>query len=152
MSENVPIQALIPVMEEAFRRGKSFRLPIRGTSMLPLLVEGRDAVILEKPTGPLTAGDIPLYRRSDGTYVLHRVVAVEGSAYVLCGDNQTVPEHGITDAAVCAVVTAIERDGKRVELTDPDYRRYCRKMLRDPSRRYLFRRLRYDVSRFFKPN
>ncbi len=152
MAENVPIQALVPVMEEAFRRGKSFRLPIRGTSMLPLLVEGRDAVILEKPAGPLAAGDIPLYRRADGSYVLHRIVSVEGDGYVLCGDNQIAPEHGITDDAVCAVVTAIERDGKRVELTDPDYRRYCQKMLRDPTKRYFFRRLRGSVARLIKPN
>lgn len=152
MTENVPIEALIPVMEEAFRRGKSFRLPIRGTSMLPLLVEGRDAVILAKPSGALAAGDIPLYRRSDGTYVLHRVVAVEGSAYVLCGDNQTAPEHGVTDADVCAVVTAIERDGKPVELTDPAYCRYCRKMLRDPTKRYFFRRLRGSIAKVLRPN
>jgi hypothetical protein len=145
MAENVPIQALVPVMEEAFRRGKSFRLPIRGTSMLPLLVEGRDAVILEKPAGPLAAGDIPLYRRADGSYVLHRIVAVEGDGYVLCGDNQSEPERGITDDAVCAVVTAIERDGRPIELTDPDYRRYCEKMLGDPTKRYFFRRLRGSV-------
>ena len=62
MTENLPIEALIPVMDEAFRRGKSFRLPIRGTSMLPLIRYKVDPVtILPLDREPLE-GDIVLFR------------------------------------------------------------------------------------------
>lgn len=89
----------------------------KGTSMLPLLRQHRDLVIIEPPRGPLRKYDIPLYRRDTGEYVLHRVVQVRRDGYVLCGDNQWRREFGITDRHIIGVLTAFVRDGKEIPVT-----------------------------------
>lgn len=92
-------------------------LVISGSSMFPFLHHRRDTVYLSKVTEPLKAGDMILYRRLTGQYVLHRIVRAERGRYVLLGDRQTVMEPGIRDSQILAVVTAVRRDGK---LLKPD--------------------------------
>ena len=53
-------------------------LVVSGTSMAPFLAPDRDRVFLSAVTRPLKAGDIVLYQRDCGTYVLHRIVRVDG--------------------------------------------------------------------------
>lgn len=148
MSEKVSMQDLIPFMEEAFENGQSFKIPIKGTSMLPLLVEGRDYVILEKPCGNLSVGDLPLYKRNDGTFVLHRIVGKkEDGSYVLCGDNQFLKEYGITDENVIGVVTSIIRDGKTFSVEDEKYKKYVHRSLKFLNVRYPYKRFRFLLSK-----
>ena len=53
-------------------------VPITGTSMLPLLKEGRDLVELESCSQErLKKGDVVLYKKNDGTLVLHRIIKTE---------------------------------------------------------------------------
>ena len=48
-----------------------------GDSMLPLIRQGRDLVLVSrKPEGRLKKYDVPLYRRDSGQYVLHRILKV----------------------------------------------------------------------------
>ena len=54
-----------------------------GTSMLPLIRQGRDLIVIEKPKGRLGKYDIPLYKRAGGQYVLHRVVKVLPEGYIV---------------------------------------------------------------------
>ena len=54
-----------------------------GTSMMPLLREGRDVMIIERPKGRLKKYDVPLYIRPDGMYVLHRILRVRKNDYVI---------------------------------------------------------------------
>lgn len=87
-------------------------LVISGSSMYPFLHHRRDTVYLSKVTGLLKRGDMILYRRPSGQYVLHRILRVGQGTYDLLGDRQTVVEPGIRDSQVLAVVTAVRRDGK----------------------------------------
>ena len=59
-----------------------------GDSMRPLIRQGRDLLIIEKPQGRLRKYDVPLYKRDSGQYVLHRILKVRDSDYVICGDNR----------------------------------------------------------------
>ena len=95
-----------------------------GTSMLPLIRQGKDLLIIEPPDGRLKKYDIPLYRRDSGQYVLHRVLKVREQDYVLCGDHQWRKETGITDRYVIGVLKALVRDGKECPLTGWKYRLY----------------------------
>ncbi len=95
-----------------------------GTSMMPLLREGRDVMIIERPTGRLKKYDVPLYIRSDRTYVLHRILKVRRDDYVICGDHCIKKEYGITDSDIVGVLTGIIRDGKTVSVTSPKYKLY----------------------------
>ena len=69
-----------------------------GVSMRPMLRNRRDRIIL-RPVGEerLCKWDLPLYRRPDGKYVLHRIIGVEDGYYIIRGDNtyakEKVPEY-----------------------------------------------------------
>ncbi len=95
-----------------------------GDSMLPLIRQGRDLLVIERPRGRLKKYDVPLYRRDSGKYVLHRVLKVRRDDYVICGDNRWAKETGITDRHVIGVLTAVVRAGKEIPVTDRRYRLY----------------------------
>ena len=87
-------------------------LVISGNSMNPFLVHGRDTVYLSKVKHPLKKGDMILYRRDNGAYILHRICQVDGETYTLVGDAQTQLEPGVRQDQVLAVVNAVCRKGK----------------------------------------
>lgn len=95
-----------------------------GDSMHPLIRQDRDILIIEKPNGRLKKYDVPLYKRDNGQYVLHRVLKVRKDDYVICGDNRYSKEYGITDRHIIGVLTAVVRDGKEMPITDLWYRLY----------------------------
>lgn len=96
-----------------------------GDSMLPLIRQGRDIMLIERrPDGRLKKYEVPLYRRDSGQYVLHRILQVRKDDYVLCGDNRWQRETGITDRHIIGVLTAVIRDGKKLPVTDKRYRAY----------------------------
>ena len=71
---------------------------VTGVSMLPMLRQGEDRVLLVRPTLPLPPDAVALYRRGQD-YVLHRVIGYGNGVYILRGDNcaaeETVPEEQI---------------------------------------------------------
>lgn len=95
-----------------------------GDSMMPLIRQDRDLLIIEKPCGRLKKYDVPLYKRDNGQYVLHRILKVREGDYVICGDNRYVKEYGITDRQIIGVLKAVVRDGKEVSVTNRKYRVY----------------------------
>lgn len=95
-----------------------------GNSMMPLLRQGKDLMVIEKPKGRLKKYDVPLYKRDNGQYVLHRILKVRENDYVICGDNRWQREYGITDRHIIGVLTAVVRDGKTIPVTDPKYQAY----------------------------
>lgn len=125
--KKVRLSQMLPAMEATLSAGGTVKLPITGTSMLPLLVAGRDNVVLKKADLPLRRFDLPLYRRKDGAFVLHRVIAVEkDGTYTMCGDNQWVKELGVSGEQIIGVVTEVERKGKRISVRSFGYRAYVR--------------------------
>ena len=110
LNKEVGLDDVMQIIAEKLEAGGSVTFNPKGTSMLPMLRDGDDTVVLSKPKGRLHLFDLPLYRRKDGSYVLHRVVnfGSDGS-YTMCGDNQFAVEKGITDDDVIGVVTAFYR-------------------------------------------
>ena len=126
MSEKiVRLEQLMPLIRERLEQGHTVSFFPRGISMLPMLRQGRDSVILAPLPEKLKKYDLPLYQREDGAYVLHRIVKV-GETYTCVGDNQFELERGLEHRQMIALVTAFERDGRRIEVSDPGYRLYCR--------------------------
>ena len=105
-------QVLMPALLALLEETESVPLVISGSSMTPFLVHGRDAVYLSKTAAPLKRGDMILYRRDSGAYILHRIFRAERDVYTLVGDAQTALEPGIRADQVLAVVTAVNRKGK----------------------------------------
>lgn len=109
--QKTELAVLMPLVLETLNAGHEVTFSPRGSSMLPMFREGRDTVTLSRPQGKLKKYDIPLYRRENGQFVLHRVVRV-GDTYTCMGDNQFAPEHGIADGQIIAVCTSFTRKGK----------------------------------------
>lgn len=88
-------------------------VPTKGTSMWPLLQEGKSWVQLAARDGrPLRAGDVVLYRRADGKLVLHRIIRVlQADTYLLCGDHQWKPEEQVKDEQIIAIAQGFVRNG-----------------------------------------
>ncbi|MBR5586876.1 MAG: S24/S26 family peptidase [Clostridia bacterium] len=121
MKRVVEMKKLEPSIKEIVAAGGNVKLTVTGKSMLPILMEYRDSVILEK-TSKLKKGDIALYRRSNGDYVLHRVVKIKKDGIAMCGDNQKVIEYPIMPEQIIATCSAIIRKGKRIEKNNFVYR------------------------------
>ncbi len=96
----------------------------KGKSMMPLLREGRDVMIIKRPACRLRRYDVALYKRPSGSYILHRVLKVTESGYVMCGDHCTEREYGITDGEVIGVLVGVIRDGKHITTDNFFYRLY----------------------------
>ena len=122
---SVHMQDLMPVFQETLAQGKTVRFSPRGVSMLPMLRQGIDTVTLSPVSGKLKKYDIPLYKRDDGAYILHRVLKVQ-QTYTCIGDNQYLYEPGVRDDQIIAVVTAFTRGKKQVSINNFGYRLYVR--------------------------
>lgn len=115
----------MPLIRETLANGNSVTLAPNGTSMLPMLRQGIDTVTLSPLPARLRKFDIPFYQRSNGQYVLHRVVTV-GDTYTCIGDNQFVFEHGLRHDQMIAVVTSFTRGDMVYSVNSLRYRLYCR--------------------------
>lgn len=125
--------------------------PFKGTSMLPMLRQGKDVFIVEKSgTDRCKRGDVVLYRRPPDQYVLHRIIAVRESDYVILGDNCIAREYGITDADILGVMTGFIRNGKEHSVHEFGYRAYCAIWMRTRALRVGWLRLKGAVRRKFK--
>ncbi len=97
--------------------------PVVGDSMLPMLDEKKDSVKIVPVSGELKKYDLPLYRRPDGKYVLHRIIGVGDGYYVIRGDN-TYQKEKVPRRWVVGVTEGFFKDGKYVPVTHPEYVKY----------------------------
>lgn len=106
--------------------GDFIAIPV-GTSMYPMLRNRRDSVWLVKYDGNgLKKYDLPVYKRLDGTQVMHRCLGKDENGYIMCGDNQWVLEHGIHDDQIIAVAKGFYRDEKYISTNNIFYKLYYR--------------------------
>lgn len=92
-------------------------VPIKGTSMWPLLKEGTSQVQLTaKDKKQCKKGDVILYRREDGTLVLHRIIKRgERDTFLVCGDHQWKLEEAVREEQILAVAQGFFRNGCYVD-------------------------------------
>lgn len=96
-----------------------------GWSMFPMLRNRRDRVIvLPKGDERLKKYDLPLYRRPDGKYILHRIIGVKDGMYIIRGDNTYVKEH-VPESWVLGYVSEFYRNGKHHICSARGYRFYA---------------------------
>jgi len=94
-------------------------ITLTGDSMFPLWRHKSNWVVLTKCDSTiLKIGDIPLYRRNSGQYVLHRIIRVNNGCYDLCGDAQTLIEHNVRAENIIGVVKSFSRKGKNYSCSD----------------------------------
>lgn len=116
----------LPQIKAALQSGKMVEFETHGISMLPLLHDGGDKVILTKALSELSLGDVALCKTDDGRYVLHRVIAKEKGNYILKGDNCVTTECCLSDYDVIGVADSFIRRGKVISVSDKKYLFYVR--------------------------
>ena len=109
----VDFATLYPLIRDAIDQGKDFSFTAFGHSMFPYIKGGVDRVFLSPLNKTPKKGDVLFYRRTDGTFVLHRLIKQENDSLVFCGDNQFVLEKGIKEHQLIARLSKRVR-GKRI--------------------------------------
>ena len=94
-----------------------------GVSMMPLLRQRRDIIEIHKQFCRCKKYDVVLYKRGE-SYILHRVLKVTPSGYIIAGDHNTFKEYDVTDDMILGVMTRMIRDGKSIYPTDWRYKIY----------------------------
>ena len=116
-------------IEEMLERDGHLAYTNKGVSMMPLLREDRDLMLIDK-RGPERCRklDAVLFRRPGivgrGAYVMHRIQRVnDDGTYWIMGDNCVTGET-VREEDVLGVLTGIVRDGKTITVDNQWYRLY----------------------------
>ena len=119
MGKEIPNDIFFSWVEEELAAGKSVRITVKGFSMMPLLRNGKDDVVLCSCNAQeVEVGDIVLFKYR-GVHVLHRVLSirehsVEGGSsreFVLRGDNIWRRREMCYSEDIVGKVVAIYRSG-----------------------------------------
>lgn len=121
----VNLDDVSPLLLGLINDGTDVKFTVTGNSMNPMVYHHRDSVILTK-CDPLNLkkGQIPLYKRPGGQYVLHRIIKVNADSYNITGDRQTEIEYNVPKESVLCVVKGFYRKDKYHSCDEPFYRFY----------------------------
>lgn len=140
---------LVAVIEQPLKEGKEAAFTVRGNSMWPLLLSGRDKVTV-KQFDKYRKYDVVLYRRESGKYVLHRIVGKKGDAFVLAGDGETEKEYPIYSEQILAKAISGVRKGKPFSCNALGYKVYSRFWVAFFKLRIPVARVAVTMKRWFK--
>ncbi len=104
-------QEYLTMLRGLVEEGREVTMTITGSSMAPFLIHRRDSICFAKPDRELRRGDMVFFRRTDGTYVMHRICRVKDNGYYLIGDAQTVKEGPVGRSQIFALVKKVRRKG-----------------------------------------
>lgn len=119
----IRFEDLIGIVRESLETGHEVTIMATGVSMEPLFKAQRDEVTLAL-RDTFHRYDLILYQRTNGQYVLHRIVGKDDRGYILRGDNQHYKEYGIQDHQIIAKVVRFKRNGKGYACDDWRYQLY----------------------------
>ena len=101
-------------MEEILRKKGRVVTTAVGISMLPCIQPQKDILVLEK-SDRINVLDVVLFRRKNGSYVLHRVLDIQPEGYVLCGDSQYKKEYGVENEQILGILKGFYRGEKYID-------------------------------------
>ena len=112
--------AYLDTVCELLRQGQQHvAIPVTGGSMVPFLHSG-DMAYLDLPDSPLKKGDIVLYTRENGRYILHRIKKIrKDGSFVMVGDAQQELEILPRRELIHARVTSARHCGKLIRPGQP---------------------------------
>lgn len=113
-------------IEAILDSGRAVKITPQGYSMYPVIVPGRDAVIVQKEEpAKLKRGDVALYRRDGSILVIHRICRINEKGFYMVGDNQTEIEGPLRPDQIRGKMVALIRNGKEKDLRSLRYRLPC---------------------------
>ena len=121
----------------------------RGFSMMPLLRQKKDVVVIEKPKEHCKKYDTVLFLRTNGQYVLHRILKIVDGQYWIVGDNCFTGEI-VKNEQIIGVLTSIRRGKRTIKVTDWHYRLYTHIWCDVYPLRFLYLRIRFFIARCYR--
>ncbi len=94
----------------------SVTIKLNGTSMSPLVRKNRDEVVIIPINRKLKIGDVVLFERSDGAYVVHRLYKISGNTVQTLGDGRCEPDMPIGIDSVYGLVNEVKRDRRTLKI------------------------------------
>ena len=139
-------------IEDVLQEQGKYVGPTVGVSMLPMLKNRRDTIVVVPKTKRLQPLDVALYKRGND-YVLHRVLQVLDDGYLIRGDNCYSDEH-ILEENVIGVLSEFFQKNKHFYCTDKKYLAYAKRRVKNyPLRRFfvvLFIKLKNTAKKVLK--
>lgn len=98
---------------------------LNGYSMEPLIRYRKDPVTIVPVDRELVPGDVVLFERSDGAYVVHRLYWISEDKRMVqtWGDNCYYADVPIEISKVLGIALSFEKDGKIISLTTDEQRK-----------------------------
>ena len=124
----------------------------KGDSMNPMLVEGRDKVVVVTPKFPLKKYDVPVYRKM-GHYTMHRIVKVTKNGYIICGDNRGNLEKNVKESDIIGVLNGFYQGDRYIDHTDEEFINYGITAVKGLTKRrikHFSGRVKRKIKRIFK--
>ena len=122
LPNNEILRDLIQLVNE----GQRVVLPVKGNSMLPFIIGGRESVELVKPE-TVAVGDVVLAWINGNRFVVHRIISINGNQVQLMGDgNITADEYCPLSDVKARAEYVIAPNGKRRYLYTPQRLRFSR--------------------------
>lgn len=116
---------IFPIIQELINIDKQVVITARGNSMRPFLRDRIDRLILAKPCDAVQKGDVMLYEKPDGVFVLHRVVSKdEDGTFTFMGDCQNNKDVGVTADMIKAKLVGFFRGSKEISTDNPRYKKF----------------------------
>ena len=127
-----------------------------GISMWPILKNRGQSVVVKKKTERLKRFDVAFYQRTNGAFVLHRVMATTDEGYIMCGDSQLFYEV-VKEEQVFGVMEGYYSGKNYVECSNPKYllkveKWYKRKFIRKFKLKifYFIQKVKNRLKRIFR--
>ena len=119
MIKTVPNNDAIAAVADLIKEGRNVVLPVKGNSMLPFIIGGKESVDLVKPDN-LQVGDVVLAWVEGCRYVVHRIIQIDSDKVVLMGDgNIAGVEHCLLSDVAALAVNVVTPKGKHNNLYSP---------------------------------
>ena len=122
----LPNNELLLDLIKLVNEGQRVILPVKGNSMLPFIIGGRESVELVKPK-TVAVGDVVLAWINGCRFVVHRIIRIEGDQVQLMGDGNITAEEYCTISDVKARAEyVVTPKGRRRYLYTPQRLRFSR--------------------------
>ena len=109
-------EVLFSAIQELLAENRQAVFTVTGMSMWPFLCHGRDQVIVEKcDSTTLKTGDIILFQKPEGKYILHRITKIEDDLFETTGDGNCFRDGFFSFSCVKAKVVCLIRKDKKID-------------------------------------
>jgi len=122
VSMRVRLSQLFDVMEETLSKGGTVAFATNGRSMQPLLHDGDTVTV--KRMEDYKKGDLILFRKKDGGFVIHRIIKKKKELIFTQGDSLFEIDEPIKKEDILGAVTEIIYPEKTIKATDSRYKLY----------------------------